>query len=128
MDIFLAQLLGLYFLVVGTLVLVRRKSIMPAISELVQNRALLFTIASIELVAGLSIVLLYPTLSWTWLGLISLIGWMMIVEGVVHLSLPFKYVQQLVRSFNKPGWYLSGGMVAVAIGLYLVAAGFGFLV
>lgn len=127
MEIFLAQLLGLYFIIVGTIVLVRRKSIMPTITDLAGNRPLLFTIALIELVAGIAVVLIYPTLSWSLQGLISLIGWMLLVEAVLYLTMPIRVMQKFIRSFNTPGWYVGGGIVAIVMGLYLASVGFAIL-
>jgi len=127
MEIFLAQLFGIYFVVVGAIVLVRRKSMMPTVNDLAHNRPLLFTIALIELVAGIALVLVYPTLSWTLEGLIALIGWMLLVEAIFYLALPSKYVQRFVRSFNTPGWYVGGGLLSVVMGLYLISVGFGLL-
>ena len=127
MEIFLAQLFGIYFVVVGAIVLVRRKSMMPTVNDLAHNRPLLFTIALIELVAGIALVLVYPTLSWTLEGLIALIGWMLLVEAIFYLALPSKYVQRFVRSFHTPGWYVGGGLLSVVMGLYLISVGFGLL-
>lgn len=123
----LAQLLGLYFIIVGVAAIYRRKSFMPAIAQLANNRALMLVIALAELMAGLAIVLTYPDLTWDANGLISLIGWMLLVEGVVYLAAPSKKVQKFVRRFNHEKWYGAGGAVAVAMGAYLAATGFGFI-
>ena len=59
-SLFLAQLLGVYFVIVGVVVLLRRGSLMPALSELAKNRPLILILALIELIAGIEIVLAYP--------------------------------------------------------------------
>lgn len=101
---------------------------MPTISELVKNRPLLFVVAIIELLAGLSIIINYPEVSMTLDGVVSLVGWMLVVEGVVYLALPARYVQKLIRSFNTPAWYVGGGLVSALLGAYLAAIGFGLIV
>lgn len=123
----LAQLLGLYFIIVGVIVLYRRKSLMPAVSQLLNNRALLLAIAFSELLAGLAIILTYPEITPNWMGLITLIGWVLIVECVLYLTLPFKVVQRFVRKFNTDTWYGTGGVIAILLGGYLALGGFGFL-
>jgi hypothetical protein len=127
LEFSLNQLLGLYFIIVGGIVLYRRKSIMPAMQQLVNSRPLLLVIALAEILAGLAIVLTYPTISATPDGVVSIIGWMLIVEGIVYLALPYKTVHKFVRSFGTPQWYGVGGVLAVLIGLYLAGSSFGFI-
>jgi hypothetical protein len=125
MDSFdLTQLLGVYFLIVGLIVVVRRTAIMPTISELVKNRALVLVMGLIELFAGLAIILVYSDISFTPDGVISLVGWMMVVESVFYLLLPAREMQKFIRSFNTPTWYLAGGLFAILIGAYLTSVGF----
>ncbi len=123
----LPQLLGLYFIIVGVIALYRRKAIMPAVAQLAANRPLLFVVALVEIMAGLAVILTYPTLSADWMGLISVIGWMLIIEGVVYLSMPNKKVQRLIRRFNTQSWYGAGGALAIVLGGYLAAVGFGLI-
>lgn len=127
-TLFFAKLLGLYFLIVGLVVMFRRKSIMPTVSEIVKNRSLLLIVALVELLAGLSIIINYTEVSTSLEGIVSLVGWMLVVEGIVYLALPARYTQKMVRSFNKPAWYVGGGIVAALLGAYLAALGFGFIV
>ena len=122
-----AQLLGLYFLIVGVIVLYRKQSIMPGMNQLIANRTLVIVLALVELLAGLAVVLTYPSLSWDWMGLISLIGWMMIVESVIYLAMPYGRVAKLLRTFSRGNWLQAGGVIGVIAGGYLAAIGFGIL-
>lgn len=127
MEIQLVPLLGLYFLIVGLLVLYRQKSIMPAVAQLVANRPLLLIVALAELLAGLAIVLNYPYFAMDYTGIVSIIGWMLVAEGIIYLALPYKKVQRIIRVFNKTQWYVYGGIIAVVAGGYLTAVGFGWM-
>jgi len=126
-PIFLAKLFGLYFLVVGAIVLLRQSTVMPAIAEIAKNRALMYIIALVELAAGLAVIIAYPDVSYDWMGVISLVGWMLTVEGVLYLALPHAKVQKFVKSFNTPSWYLSGGVLSIVLGAYLAGVGFGLV-
>jgi uncharacterized membrane protein HdeD (DUF308 family) len=123
-EVFIAKLFGLYLIIMGALVLTKKKSVMPAISDIIKNRALTIVLGGLSLAAGLAIVISFQQVSLTPTGLISLIGYMMVIEGVVYLSLPLKAVQKIVRSFGNKQWYMASGVVAVLAGIYL--AGFGF--
>ncbi len=126
-SLFLAQLLGVYFVIVGVVVLLRRGSLMPALSELAKNRPLILILALLELFAGIAIVLAYPNISFDWMGIIAVVGWMLIVEGFLYMATPFKEVQKFMKSFNTPTWYTAGGIVAILAGAYLINAGFGLM-
>ncbi len=122
----LAQILGLYFIIVGIIVLYRRRAITPAISRLVANRPLLLVLGLMELLAGLAIVLTYPMMTFDASGVISLIGWVLLIEGIVYFALPSRKVQRLVRRFNTTSWYGAGALLSLVIGIYLAGSGFGF--
>ena len=128
MELFLTQLFGIYFLIFGIIVLVRRGAMMPAVRELLRNRSLLIVLGAIELAAGIALILAYPTISFSGPGFISLGGWMMAVESIVYLALPLSQTQKLVAHFNKPNTYLWGGIACLLLGLYLTGVGFGFVV
>lgn len=125
MELFLAKLFGVYLIIVGAVVLVRRRSFMPAVRDLASNRALLMVMSVIELAAGLAVVLAYPKVSLEPVGIISLVGWGMLVEGFIYLALPARKVQHMISRFNITGWYVAGGALAVAGGIYLANFGFG---
>lgn len=126
-PIFFAQLFGLYFIITGALVAIRRCSIMPAVSDLGNNRGLVLVLAFIELAAGLALVLVYPAVSFELTGIISLIGWVMVVESLLYLALPANIIRKFIRWFNKPSWYVAGGILSILIGVYLAAIGFAFI-
>jgi uncharacterized membrane protein len=126
LSIFLAKLFGLYFLIAGGIVMLRQKSFMPIITEFFGSKALIMLMGAIELAAGLAIVIAHPTLTPDWRGVITLIGWTLVVEGCIYLSSPYAKLHRWMRHFNTPTWYTSGGLVAVVLGAYLAGIGFGF--
>lgn len=126
-PLFLAQLFGVYFVIVGAVVMLRQKAVMPAIAEIMENRALLYLLALVELAAGLAVVLAYPEVSFDWMGVISLVGWMMTIEGILYLALPYRQVHKFVKSFNTQSWYVAGGVLSIVLGVYLAGVGFGLV-
>ncbi len=126
MDIFLAQLIGIYFVIVGVIVLTRGKALLPAVDNMGKDRLLLIMMGAIELVAGIAIVLAYPAVSLSPTGLISLVGYIMAIEGVLYLC-GGKFMQKVIRRFNTKRAYVIGGIVSIILGVYLIGYGFGFL-
>jgi len=125
LELFIAKLFGLYLIIMGVLVLARKRSLMPGIMEIAKSRALTIVLGALEIGAGLAVVLSFTEVSMSPRGIISLIGYMMIVEGVVYLSLPMKSIQKMVRSFGNKQWFMASGIVAVLSGIYLAGFGFG---
>ena len=123
----LAQLLGLYFVIIGVIVLLRGRSLVPGISQLIANRPMIIILGLSELLAGLAIILTYPTFTWDWRGIIAVIGWMLVIEGIIYLAAPYVKIHKVMRSFNSPRWYQFGSLVAIVAGGYLLAVGFGFI-
>jgi len=110
----------------GVVMLLRRRSIIPAINDFASNSGLRFIIAAIELIAGLAIVIGTQDVTLSVEGIIALIGYMMIIESLIYMAMPVKFVQKIIRSFNKPAWYQSGSAMAIVLGIYLAGSGFGF--
>ena len=125
LEVFIAKLFGLYLIIAGVLVLTKKQSLMPAVMDIAKNRALTIVLGALDLAAGLAIVIAYPEVSTSPIGLISLIGYMMVVEGIVYLSQPKKSIQKMERSFGNRQWFMAGGIVAVLAGVYLAGYGFG---
>ena len=125
LSIFLAKLFGLYFLIAGGIVMLRQKSFMPIVTEFFGSKPLIMLVGAVELIAGLAIAIAHPYTTPDWRGVITLIGYWMIVESIVYLSSPYTKLHKLLRNFNTPTWYTSGGLVAVVLGAYLAGKGFG---
>src|SRR3989344_6424886 len=123
----LTQLIGLYFLIGGLIVVTRRAAFMPGIKQLVANRPMLIIVGMVELFAGLAIVLAYPTVGFSSDGVLSLVGWMLVVESVLYFLLPSRDVQQFMKRFTTPNWYLAGGLISILLGSYLVGIGFAII-
>ena len=125
LSLFLAKLLGLYFLIAGGVIMLRQKSFTHTISEVMRSRSLIMLLGLIELAAGLAILIGHPIYTATWQGIITLIGAWMLVEALYYLSMPYTKLSRVVRTFNNSTWYTSGGLMAVVLGGYLAGKGFG---
>ncbi|HEY0010640.1 MAG TPA: hypothetical protein VGB97_01850 [Candidatus Paceibacterota bacterium] len=127
MELFFAKLFGVYFIIMGVLILWRRDAVMPTIARFADERAFLFIIAVIEILAGLGLIFAFPGFTLPDLaGIISLIGYMLVIEGIIYLAAPAHVVKRFVGYFNRPIWYVIGGILSVFAGMYLAGKGFGY--
>ncbi len=126
MELFIAKLIGIYFIIVCLLALIRREALIPTVKEFIHNRPLLIALASIEIIAGLALIIVFPKVAWTAPGIISLVGYMLVVEGIIYFSAPQKFIRKFIEGFNIPQWYIVGGLAGLVAGIFLAGKGFGF--
>jgi len=125
MELFFAKLFGIYLFIIGVAAFVRQESMMPTVSDLLRNKPLLMLVGVLDLAAGIALVVAYPMVSLSLEGVLSLLGYVMAIEGIIYLAAPSRLIQKMVRSFNRPVWYQVGGPLAAVLGAYLAAVGFG---
>lgn len=122
----LAQVFGIYLVIVGAAILIRRRYFLPVFGAFIEERLTRAVFSLIELLAGLFLVVLHNEWSSLPAGIISAFGWMAIVEGTAYLVLPDELVEKVFRIFNRTWWYVFGGLLSIVIGIYLAGHGFGF--
>ena len=127
LTILLSRALGVFFAILGVLILLRRRYYLALFATFGRERLTRAVISLVEMMAGLFLVVIHNEWSSLAASIITLIGWMAVLESLIYLALPDSIVQKFLETFNTPGWYLCGGLLAIAAGLYLIAYGFGFM-
>ena|SRR3990167_1678740 len=122
LSIFLAKLLGLYLLLMSLDLLIRRKELESAMKDFVSSKGLLFYSGSLSMVVGLAIIIGHPIYTLTWQGLITLIGYLLIVRGFARAAFPSVLNKRFYRFFHKRYWLLF--IVLLVLGAYLTYSGF----
>ena len=121
-SIFLAKLFGLYFLIVGGFSLFRRKAFVSMLDEFFASRALLALSGFIILSVGLAIIIGHPVYTLDWRGLITLVGYLALVKGVVRIWYP-----NFLRSFAKKlvhNYFPAMLAIILILGVMLTYVGF----
>ena len=124
LSLFLAKMLGIYFLLLAVVGLTRQKSVKSMLKDITKEPLLIWTIAAVEIASGIAIVLGHSVWS-GWPMVITLVGWAFIVEGLFYLFFPRKVIKSVVRRMTKGGWYAFGILLGALIGGYLAGFGFG---
>lgn len=122
LSLYLAKVLGLYLVIKGVAGLANLKYYMRLISEIIRNEALIVFAAAIELLFGLAIVVAHNVWVADWQVVITLVGWVMILKGSFLLS-P-KAAAHWMKQCATENILMTGGIVAVALGTFLVYIGF----
>ena len=126
-SLFLAKVFGVYLMVTGVAVPLRRKELMPAIEQLFDNRPLVYIMSVFAFVVGLLLVVSHNVWVAGWPVVLTILAWLVFLEAIAYLLLPFEVLARLARWFNTPAWYVAGGAGAVVLGVFLAGKGFQLL-
>ena len=120
----LAQFLGLFSIILALSMLVRRKMVVHILKDVLKNRAFSYIIGIFEVAGGLLLVLNHTLFGDTLTTVVSVFGWLFLLEGVFYLFATQKFIKSFIRTLhNYRGYYLISAIYLV-IGIYLVYAGF----
>ena len=123
-SIFIARLLGPVLLVAGIAMLVNRRQLDAIVQELFRSPLLLLLLGIIDFTVGLAIVLTHNVWVADWRVIITLLGWLLTVRGVVRMLIPDQ-VKPLGAKLLKNANAVTGSL-AVTAGLGLVLSYFGY--
>jgi hypothetical protein len=123
-TIVLAQIFGILFAVLGLSMVVNRKGMSAAMTEMSQNPGFLWVLGFIALAMGTVFVVLSNTWTSGLLALIvTVIGWLILIKGVFILWFP-NAAAALYRKCNTGSMLVWWGIIAFIIGLVLLYKGF----
>lgn len=105
---YIAELLGLYMVVAGVLMVVKTKAMLELMPKFIENPALTYLLGSLRVLIGLAIVLARDAWAGT-LGMVLLIiGWLTLLRGIAMLLLPLETERKLLAAFTRVSvWYAS---------------------
>lgn len=124
-GLFLAQVIGIYLLVVGLTMLIHPARLNEALSEFAKNKALMLLNGVISLIIGLLIVCSHNVWDSVWEGLISLLGWIVLIGGALRLLIP-SWGEKWASCISGKTFFIVAGIIALILGLYLSYVGFFF--
>ena len=123
----LAKVIGVWAIIKGLAILIKKDQMNKMLNELMSNWTLLLIVAAIELIAGLFLVNTHNIWVKGWPVIITIIGWLMVIEGTAFMVLRKAVMKDFVRGMlNAKNWYVLGAIIALALGGYLVYVGYGF--
>lgn len=123
LSIFLAKLLGLYLLIVAVLWVLRKEQFESSVKDFVDSKGMLAFSGGISIVLGLAIAIGHPIWEWSWKGLISLLGYLFILQGIMRLGFPELVQKNTSKMLGGVGYWIGFAVIAI-LGIYLTYSGF----
>ena len=124
LSIFLARLLGLYFIIVFVLLTTRKEEMGQGIKAFCANPGLFMFAGALDLLGGLAILIGHPVWDLEWPVVITLLGLLMVIKGIVRLGCPSLCVncaQAMLRGSRCWSWI---SIITLVLGIFLLANGF----
>jgi uncharacterized membrane protein HdeD (DUF308 family) len=118
-SIVIAQVLRIFFVVVGVSMVANGKATAAAVEESVQNKGILFMWGILALLIGAVIVVFNNVWASGLTLLITILGWLALVKGTFILLLPGP-AASLYKKCGKSGLLTVAGVVMVVLGLVLL--------
>ena len=125
LTLYLGRLLGLFTLITSFWLLVERQNAISTIPALLGNRPVMVIFAIMSLSAGLAIVLAHNI----WSGgalpiLVTLIGWVMLIRGVLFLFLPPEATLYVLAAMQFEQFFYVYLAIPFILGMYLTYLSF----
>ena len=122
-SIFLAQVMGLYFIIKGITIYIRRKQWVGIYQQFVDSHALAFVAGLVMVILGLLLVLVHTVIAFDWRILVTITAWTILWKGIFTLMLPVQLVQYLKFISKSPMVYLVA-LSEIVVGIILTYVGF----
>jgi len=123
-SLFIARIFGLCYLVIGIGFLVNRKTFQQIIVDFCKNTALMFLAGLLALVVGTIIILSHNVWVANWTVIITIIGWLGFIKGVLILVFPATAVKLTQLCHKNENFFLVRGIVVLILGAVLTYLGF----
>lgn len=118
-----ARVLGPFFTIVSATVVVRYADMPKLLTEFGSSAVWPWVTGAFVLLAGIIVVALHPY----WRGapafIVSLLGWIMVVRGILLMALPDFFMSAANRTISAEGVWRAVFSVMVLVGLYLTYTG-----
>lgn len=124
LSTYFAKVFGIGLIVAGISVILYRDAFIKAVPGFIEDRLLRLTIAFIEMLAGLFLIIGHNVWTPVPAAIITLLGWVTAIEGAALLLLPDDMLRRFMSVVNRPRVYLASGIVTIILGIYLADYGF----
>lgn len=124
LTLLLAKVFGLALIAIGIALILYRDLYAQMTRDFVQQRLLRTVISFSEMVVGLFIVIGHNIWSPVPAAVITVLGWMFLLEGGSYLLLPEKWTVRFLNAVNRPQFFIASGIIGIVLGIYLADYGF----
>jgi len=116
---YIARLIGPLFLVMGLGMMAEANTVRALSAEFLSNLSLIYLAGMLALVAGLAIVNAHNLWVADWRVIITILGWLSVIGGVIRLLFPAQVQALGTGMIANPHAMVVGGVVMLVLGAIL---------
>jgi len=118
LTVFLGQIIGIFWIVMGLAVIVHKQRFKKIFTDILDKPALLAMSGFVTLVIGSILVVTHNIWGWSFQGLITLIGWIILIQAILRLLFPMWLVKKGKRMLQKNALLVLGWIILI-VGLFI---------
>src|SRR5262245_18605226 len=102
-SIFLAKIIGLNFLIFGITLFFNKASFQSVLDDFIAHPALILFGGFVNLLLGSMIIISHNIWDSDWRVLITIIGWLLFIRGIIWLAIPrvmVKWISNMTRNLK----------------------------
>ena len=123
-PVFIARLIGPIFVVVGIGLLLNLHHYAAVIAQAVRIGALVYFSGVLALAAGLAMLNTYRAWTADWRVIVTVLGWLMLIAGVVRIVVPWVTVSLATALYSGSAAIAIVGVIVLIVGGYLSFQGY----
>ncbi|MGA2084569.1 MAG: hypothetical protein ABSG60_03510 [Terracidiphilus sp.] len=124
-TIFLSRLIGLFLILVVLSLAVHKQATVDLLTGLFHSPEMMFVLSIITLAAGLAMVLAHNIWSGAQAVVVTLVGWLTLIKGLLYLLQFHEMVGECILSWlHHPLLFYACMAPSLLIGIYLTYEGF----
>jgi len=123
LSIYLARVWGLFSVLVGLGLLLNKKNLTNAIKNLEADRLSVLIAGVLALGIGVAQVIGYEIWTFSYMGLVTLLGWASLIKGVAIIFVP-GYMERFAKTIARENTYAVSMVIFIIIGAYLLYVGY----
>lgn len=120
----IAGLAGPLFMAVGVALLVNRRAVAGLVSGTLNSPEFIFFSGLITLIAGLAVVRTHNVWSAEWTLLVTVIGWLCVIGGVIRIVWPDRVSVLRTSLLRSENTITASALVSLLLGAFLTAKGY----
>ena len=122
--VFIARLIGPTFIVIGIGVLLNGSFYNAMIADAVKSPTLIYFAGLLALVPGLAVLNVYRAWTPDWRVVITILGWLMVIGGIVRIVLPQLIARLATDIYSGTPVLAIFAVIVLVVGAYLSFEGY----
>ncbi len=122
-SIFLAKVIGLLGAISTLIIIIRYKKYLEMEEYAAKNPVIIYLSGFFILIIGILLVISHQVWTWGWQVVITIIGWLVLIKGVIRILFPETVIRLIEKKKNNRKFLLAEVIVFI-VSLYLIYQGF----